>query len=146
MTGYKSSKHISVSLKGSPAPGRLFERVGNWAEGDPDGERRRSPRVRTNIVGLLQVLKFNGEVLVLPVTVKNLSKQGMLLELRDKGHFFLGMIDQIETLSVMLEVEGEPPVSLECQPRHIVIEDDVELGVEMSEEFEDRLPFLRFIM
>ncbi|XXJ20568.1 hypothetical protein ACR42D_13735 [Desulfovibrio caledoniensis] len=97
------------------------------------------------IPGLVQVLKSCGEIMVFPVQIRNISSQGMLLEFKDKGHVFAGMLKQIEGLSVTFQVD-DSVATLECLPTRIVLDDPVEVGVEVSDESDDKPRVQRFLM
>lgn len=151
MYNYKVNKRMHVAVKDDAALIEIVNRLGaprgSVAAGDdPDARERRScPRRPVMITGLVQVLKSCGEIMVFPVQIKNISRQGMLLEFMDKGHFFAGMLKQVEGLSVTFQVD-DWVATLECLPKRIVLDDPVEVGVEVADDSEDESSIQRFLM
>jgi hypothetical protein len=151
MYDYKTNKRMHVAVKDGAALTEIVNRLGALvgsaaAEDGPDAlERRSCPRRSVMIPGLVQVLKSCGEIMVFPVQIRNISSQGMLLEFKDKGHVFAGMLKQIEGLSVTFQVD-DSVATLECLPTRIVLDDPVEVGVEVSDESDDKPRVQRFLM
>ncbi len=151
MYNYKINKRMHVAVKDDAALTEIVNRLGALmgnvaAEDGPDARERRScPRRSVMIPGLVQVMKASGEIMVFPVQIRNISNQGMLLEFKDKGHVFAGMLKQIEGLSVTFQVD-DSVATLECLPKRIVLDDPVEVGVEVSDDPEDKPSVQRFLM
>ncbi|EGB14430.1 hypothetical protein DND132_1218 [Pseudodesulfovibrio mercurii] len=151
MYNYQTNKCMHVAVKDGEALGRILNRLeaGETGEAAPAGpgdlERRTSPRWPVMLSGLVQVLKTSGEIMVFSVQIRNISIQGMLLEFMDKGHVFAGMLQQIEGLSVTFMLD-DAMVTLECLPRRIVLDEPVEVGVEVSDESDDKARIQRFLM
>jgi hypothetical protein len=55
------------------------------------------------------------------------------------------MLKQIEGLSVTFQVD-DSVATLECLPTRIVLDDPVEVGVEVSDESDDKPRIQRFLM
>ncbi|WP_338667666.1 hypothetical protein [Pseudodesulfovibrio methanolicus] len=151
MYTYQTNKRMHVAVKDGEALLEIVNRleaaeVHETARGGPDGrERRVAPRLSVTLSGLVEVVKASQEIMVFPVLIKNISRQGMLLEFMDKGHVFAGMLKQIEGLSVTFMLE-DAMVTLECLPRRIVLDDPVEIGIEVSDESEQGASIQRFLM
>jgi hypothetical protein len=151
MYDYKTNKRMHVAVKDGAALNEIVNRLGTLdgsvaaGDGTVAFERRSCPRSTVMIPGLVQVLKSSGEIMVLPVHIRNISSQGMLLEFKDKGHFFAGMLKQVEGLSVTFLVD-DAVTTLECLPKRIVLDNPVEIGVEVSDDPEDNPNLQRFLM
>jgi hypothetical protein len=151
MYSYKHNKRMHVAVKDDAALTEIVNRLGTIegavaAEDGPVAEERRNcPRKTVMMPGLVQVVKASGEIMVFPVQIRNISCQGMLLEFKDKGHVFAGMLEQIEDLSVTFQVD-DSVATLECLPRRIVLDAPVEVGVEVTDESEDNPCVQRFLM
>lgn len=151
MYTYQTNKCMHVAVKDGEALIEIVNRLEAFEGSDAarsgrDGrERRGAPRRPAMLAGLVQVTKASGEIMVFSVQIRNISRQGMLLEFTDKGHVFAGMLRQIEGLSVSFMLD-EAMVTLECLPRRIVLDDPVEVGVEVSDDPEDKSRVQRFLM
>ncbi|WP_319584206.1 hypothetical protein [uncultured Pseudodesulfovibrio sp.] len=151
MYDYKLNKRMHVAVKDGAALSEIVTRLGAIIESAASNneletqDRRSCPRRTVMIPGLVQVLKSSGEIMVFPVQIRNISTQGMLLEFKDKGHVFAGMLKEIEGLSVTFQVD-DSVATLECLPKRIVLDDPVEVGVEVSDDSEDKPRIQRFLM
>lgn len=152
MNSYTPSKRMHVAVKDCAALSELVSRFEalEECEGQRDGcryqEKRSSPRYPIMAAGFVQVVKDSGEIMVFPVLVRNISRDGMLLEFKDKGHVSSGMLKLIESLSVTFLVDGETAVTLECLPARILLDDPMGLGVQVSDESSDTPTLQRFLM
>jgi len=109
-----------------------LESVGNDAD-TGSVERRGSQRQPVELRAIIRLQKKGNEVVYLPAIMKNISRSGVMLEVQDKGHIVAGALDNIEQFIVSFVLPDElEPVTVECLPRRLEINELVGVGAEFA--------------
>lgn len=97
----------------------------------PD-DRRKNVRHTTDISCVIKVERKDNQIIVLPGVIRNISTCGMLLELRDKGHLHAAMFKEIETFQVALVLNDSIAANVTCIPRHLEMDNNITIGVQVN--------------
>ena len=101
--------------------------------GSASVERRQAKRQPVELRAIIRLQKRGNEVVYLPAIMKNISATGVMLEVKDKGHLMPGTLENIEQFIVSFSLPGETePVTVECLPRRLEINEMVGVGVEFA--------------
>lgn|GEM_PF-1078251 len=91
--------------------------------------RRQGTRYEVSQQAVVQIFSSEGEIVCLPAMIKNISLSGVLLEIRDKGHVYLDMLESIEHFNLIFVIPGEKnPVVLDCSPARMELSSQVIVG------------------
>lgn len=124
-TEKRYSQLLDIALDAEGAAGRcvsdaVLRLIRAVMQEDPsvDGaDRRHGDRYEVAQQAVVQLFSGEREVVCLPALIKNISLSGVLLEIVDKGHVWMDMLESIEHFNLIFVIPGESePVVLDCSP------------------------------